>query len=57
MFGVDFLAGPPIVQVSMDGTLDPEKEWALGKAVDELRHVERMPSHRDLMELLDLRGS
>lgn len=27
----------PIVEVSMDGSLDPEKNWAVGRAVKKLR--------------------
>jgi aromatic ring-opening dioxygenase catalytic subunit (LigB family) len=27
----------PLVQVSIDGSLDPAKQWALGKAVKALR--------------------
>ena len=27
----------PIVEVSMDATLDPQKNWALGEAVEPLR--------------------
>ncbi|KAG8833663.1 hypothetical protein FRC17_010267 [Serendipita sp. 399] len=29
----------PVVQVALDGSLDPAKEWALGKAVESLRQV------------------
>jgi aromatic ring-opening dioxygenase catalytic subunit (LigB family) len=29
----------PVVQVSLDGSLDPAKEWALGQAVSSLRYV------------------
>ena len=36
MFGEEF-TDIPIVQVSMDGTLDAEKNWAVGQAVKELR--------------------
>ncbi|KAI9064279.1 Extradiol ring-cleavage dioxygenase class III enzyme subunit B [Trametes sanguinea] len=36
MFGEEF-TDIPIVEVSMDGTLDPQKEWALGEAVAPLR--------------------
>ena len=36
MFGEEFL-DIPIVEVSMDGSLDPEKEWAIGRAVKALR--------------------
>ncbi|KAH9946241.1 Extradiol aromatic ring-opening dioxygenase [Epithele typhae] len=36
MFGDEFM-DVPIVEVSMDGTLDPEKNWALGEAVQDLR--------------------
>lgn len=38
MFGDDFM-DVPIVEVSMDGTLDPAKNWALGEAVAKLRCV------------------
>ncbi|KAF8630382.1 hypothetical protein AX15_002941 [Amanita polypyramis BW_CC] len=36
MFGSDFTE-IPIVQVSIDSSLNPEKNWAIGKAVTELR--------------------
>ncbi|KAG6874302.1 hypothetical protein C0995_001527 [Termitomyces sp. Mi166 len=36
MFGEE-LPGVPIVQVSIDSSLSPEKNWALGKAVAKLR--------------------
>ena len=36
MFGETF-RDVPIVQVSIDSSLDPEKEWALGAALDSLR--------------------
>ncbi|KAL7283272.1 hypothetical protein ACG7TL_002701 [Trametes sanguinea] len=36
MFGEEFTE-IPIVEVSMDGTLDPQKEWALGEVVAPLR--------------------
>ena len=36
MFGEEFTE-IPIVQVSIDSSLDPEKNWALGKAVGQLR--------------------
>ena len=36
MFGEEF-RDIPIVEVSMDGSLDPEKEWAIGRAVKALR--------------------
>ncbi|KAG5342210.1 hypothetical protein C0989_004522 [Termitomyces sp. Mn162] len=36
MFGEE-LTGIPIVQVSIDSSLSPEKNWALGKAVAKLR--------------------
>lgn len=38
MFGDEF-ASVPIVQVSIDGTLSPEKNWTLGKALSSLRFV------------------
>lgn len=36
MFGEEFTE-IPIVQVSIDSSLDPEKNWAIGKAVGQLR--------------------
>ncbi|KAH9060062.1 Extradiol ring-cleavage dioxygenase class III enzyme subunit B [Lactarius vividus] len=36
MFGEDF-RGVPIVQASIDGSLSPEGNWALGKAITSLR--------------------
>ncbi|EPT05935.1 Extradiol ring-cleavage dioxygenase class III enzyme subunit B [Fomitopsis schrenkii] len=36
MFGEDFL-DVPVVQVSIDSSLSPEKNWAVGKAVEALR--------------------
>jgi len=30
----------PIIQVSLDGSLNPAKEWALGQAVSSLRYVQ-----------------
>ena len=36
MFGEEFTE-IPIVQVSIDGSLDPEKNWNIGKAVAALR--------------------
>jgi 4,5-DOPA dioxygenase extradiol len=36
MFGDDF-TNVPIVQVSIDESMSPEKNWALGKAVTKLR--------------------
>ncbi|KAG6909839.1 hypothetical protein DXG01_015112 [Tephrocybe rancida] len=36
MFGEE-LAGVPVVQVSIDSSLSPEKNWALGQAVAKLR--------------------
>lgn len=38
MFGEDFL-DVPVVQVSIDSSLSPEKNWAVGKAVEALRSV------------------
>jgi aromatic ring-opening dioxygenase catalytic subunit (LigB family) len=48
MFGNTFTE-IPIVEVSIDSSLKPEKEWALGAAVSELRFVDncfesRLPS-------------
>jgi 4,5-DOPA dioxygenase extradiol len=37
MFGEDFTE-IPIVQVSIDSSLDPKKNWELGKAVASLRY-------------------
>lgn len=37
MFGEEF-QDVPIVQVSIDGSLSPEKNWAVGKVVEQLRH-------------------
>ena len=37
MFGVE--TDIPIVEVSMDSSFDPEKEWEIGRALDELRCV------------------
>ena len=39
MFGEDFRS-VPIVQASIDGSLTPEDNWALGKAITILRCVE-----------------
>jgi 4,5-DOPA dioxygenase extradiol len=36
MFGEEFTS-IPIVQVSIDSSLDPEANWQLGKAVAKLR--------------------
>ena len=36
MFGEDFM-DVPVVQVSIDSSLSPEKNWAVGKAVEALR--------------------
>ena len=36
MFGEEFM-DVPVVEVSIDGSLDPAKNWALGKAVSKLR--------------------
>jgi aromatic ring-opening dioxygenase catalytic subunit (LigB family) len=37
MFGTEF--DVPVVQVSIDSSLDPEKNWAIGKALSALRYV------------------
>jgi 4,5-DOPA dioxygenase extradiol len=37
MFGLEM--DIPIVQVSIDSSFDPEKEWKIGRALDELRYV------------------
>lgn len=36
MFGEVF-TDVPIIEVSMDGSLDPAKNWELGKAITKLR--------------------
>jgi aromatic ring-opening dioxygenase catalytic subunit (LigB family) len=36
MFGQDFV-DIPIVEVSLDGTLDPLKNWEIGQAIRQLR--------------------
>jgi len=36
MFGKTF-NDIPIIEVSIDSSLKPEKEWALGRALDSLR--------------------
>lgn len=38
MFGEEFTS-IPIVQASIDGSMSPEKNWTLGKAVAQLRLV------------------
>ena len=38
MFGEDFHS-VPIVQASIDGSLSPERNWSLGKAITKLRCV------------------
>jgi len=38
MFGEEFTS-ISIVQASIDGSMSPEKNWALGKAVAQLRLV------------------
>ena len=37
MFGLE--TDIPIVEVSIDSSLDPEKEWKIGQVLDELRCV------------------
>lgn len=37
MFGLE--TDIPIVEVSIDASLSPDKNWAIGKAVQALRHV------------------
>lgn len=37
MFGLE--TDIPIVEVSIDSSFDPEKEWKIGQALDELRCV------------------
>jgi len=45
MFGEDFTE-IPIVQVSIDSSLDPKKNWELGKALASLRYENpRVISH------------
>jgi aromatic ring-opening dioxygenase catalytic subunit (LigB family) len=39
MFGEEFTS-IPIVQVSIDGSLSPDKNWAIGKAIAQLRLVQ-----------------
>lgn len=52
MFGEDFRS-VPIVQASIDGSMSPERNWSLGKAISKLRCVPalmtdpgRSPCHR-----------
>lgn len=52
MFGNKFL-DIPIVQVSIDASLDPEQNWALGQAVAKLRFAAR--PHIVQKALIDLR--
>ena len=40
MFGEEFRS-VPIVQASIDGSLSPESNWNLGKAITKLRCVQR----------------
>lgn len=40
MFGEEFTE-VPIIEVSMDSTLDPEDNWRIGQAVKKLRSVQR----------------
>ena len=42
MFGDEFL-DTPIVQVSIDESLNPEVNWALGKAITKLRFDRFLP--------------
>ena len=37
MFGLE--VDTPIIEVSMDSSYDPEKEWKVGQVLDELRYV------------------
>jgi len=37
MFGLE--TDIPIIQVSIDSSFDPEKEWKIGQVLDELRYV------------------
>jgi aromatic ring-opening dioxygenase catalytic subunit (LigB family) len=39
MFGEEF-TDIPIVQVSIDASLDPQRNWKIGKAVAALRYAE-----------------
>jgi aromatic ring-opening dioxygenase catalytic subunit (LigB family) len=39
MFGEEF-TDIPIVQVSIDGSLDPQTNWQIGKVVAALRYAE-----------------
>lgn len=43
MFGSNPPSTLPIVEVSIDGSLDPKKNWALGEAIAELRCVICLP--------------
>lgn len=38
MFGEEFMS-IPVVQVSIDGSLSPEKNWAVGSVVEQLRQA------------------
>jgi hypothetical protein len=51
MFGEEFL-DVPIVQASIDGTLNPLDNWNVGKAVAQLRFVNIGPRLLDLLSLL-----
>jgi hypothetical protein len=42
MFGEEFHS-VPIVQASVDGTMSPKGNWALGKAITKLRCVAGRP--------------
>lgn len=46
MFGSNPPSTLPIVEVSIDGSLDPKENWALGEAIAELRCVICLPFDR-----------
>ena len=41
MFGEEF-TDVPIVEVSMDASLDPEANWRIGQVVEPLRYADRL---------------
>jgi hypothetical protein len=55
MFG-DRFVDVPIVQVTIDGSLNPNKEWALGKALDNLRFAYCVFCCKFLNSLAQVRG-
>lgn len=42
MFGEEFM-NIPIIQVSIDESLSPEKNWAVGSVVEQLRQALNYP--------------